>query len=435
MPGPRAPLFRCHPQPAAGPCCSVGARRPFLWPMKRFCRLLLAPAALGALLAACHPDSKPSAAATSPAAPGAPAAAPLASAGGSPGAAYHIYRGQLPGAPDSLTLHLLTTAQPVDADAQNVFATYAGADGHPYRLLGHRSAAPDSLVLEDISPEKVAPGRNRGPLWRLRRQGPALVGTYQGQPLRLREARPAGALAMVVQTFADSIEAFPGKEKSPWGQIVFQAVVPTGGPAALTANVLRQLNDDSLPGRPALPLAQIWVRQRQQFQAGYREAANASRSDAPADTAAPYGYGLRYQQQAATYVLWNQAPLLSLGYFSYDFSGGAHGNYATRTVSYDTRTGQPLAFAAVFRPDARPRLGALLEAAVRRTLRIPAGQSLDGPLLVKKIPVTTNFYLTSGGAVFTYAPYEIAAYAEGEVSVFIPIADLQPLLLRPDLAS
>ncbi|MGI4884546.1 MAG: DUF3298 domain-containing protein [Janthinobacterium lividum] len=403
--------------------------------MKRFCRPLLATAALGALLAACHPDSKPAAAITNPAAPGAPAAAPLASAAGSPGAAYRIYRGQLPGAPDSLTLHLLTIARLIDADAQTVFATYAGADGHPYRLLGHRSAAPDSLVLEDISPEKVAPGHSQGPLWRLRRQGPALVGTYQGQPLRLREARPAGALALLVHTFADSIEAFPGQKKSPWGQIEFQAAVPTGGPKELTDNVLRQLNDDSLPTGPALPLIQIWARQRAKFEKYYREAAAASRSDAPADTAAPYGYGLRYQQQAATYVLWNQAPLLSLSYFSYDFSGGAHGNYATRTVSYDTRTGQPLVFAAVFRPDARPRLGALLEAAVRRTLRISAGQPLDEPLLVKKIPVTTNFYLTSGGAVFTYGPYEIAAYAQGEVSVFIPMAELQPLLLRPNLAS
>ena len=403
--------------------------------MKRFCRLLLAPAALGTLLAACHSASKPAAVATPSAAPGATVAAPLASAGGSPGAAYQIYRGQLPEAPDSLTLHLLTTAQPVDADVQSVFATYAGSDGHPYQLVGHRTATPDSLVLEDISPEKQAPGSNQGPLWRLRRQGAALVGTYRGQPLRLREARPAGALALFVQTFADSIEAFPGKKKSPWGQIEFQAAVPTDCPKALTDNVLRQLNDDSLPGRPVLPLIQIWDRQRQQFEANYREAAADSRSDAPADTAAPYGYGLRYQQQAATYVLWNQAPLLSLGYFTYDFSGGAHGNYATRTVSYDTRTGQPLTFAAVFRPDARPRLGALLEAAVRRTLRIPAGQPLEGPLLVKKIPVTTNFYLTSGGAVFTYGPYEIASYAQGEVSVFIPMADLQPLLLHPNLAS
>ncbi|WP_157887068.1 hypothetical protein [Hymenobacter sp. PAMC 26628] len=164
--------------------------------MKRFCRLLLVPAALGALLTACHSDSKPAAVATPPAAPGAPAAAPLASAGGSPGAAYQIYRGRLPGAPDSLTLHLLTTARLVSAAAQSVFATYAGADGHPYRLVGRRTADPDSLVLEDISPEKQAAGSSQGPLWRLRRQGAALVGTYRGQPLRLREARPAGALAV-----------------------------------------------------------------------------------------------------------------------------------------------------------------------------------------------------------------------------------------------
>lgn len=74
-------------------------------------------------------------------------------------------------------------------------------------------------------------------------------------------------------------------------------------------------------------------------------------------------------------MLWNHAPLLSLGYFTYDFSGGAHGSYATHTVSYATRTGQPLTFATVFRPDTRPRLGILLEAAVRRASP-PASSSM-----------------------------------------------------------
>jgi hypothetical protein len=42
--------------------------------------------------------------------------------------------------------------------------------------------------------------------------------------------------------------------------------------------------------------------------------------------------------------------------------------------------------------------------------------------------VTHNVFLTTGGAVFIYQPYEIAAYAQGEVRVFLPLATIRPLL-------
>jgi hypothetical protein len=42
--------------------------------------------------------------------------------------------------------------------------------------------------------------------------------------------------------------------------------------------------------------------------------------------------------------------------------------------------------------------------------------------------LTINACLTPGGALFAYVPYEITAYALGEVSVFVPLAELRPLL-------
>ena len=142
-------------------------------------------------------------------------------------------------------------------------------------------------------------------------------------------------------------------------------------------------------------------------------------------------YALRYESQQATYVLWNQAPLLSLGFYNYSYTGGAHGNYGTAVASYNTRTGQRLRFADVFRPAAETQLSPILDRAVRRTLRIPANEALDQTLFVKKMPVTHNFYLTSGGAVFVYTPYEIASYAQGEIHVFVPMKELQSVLLQP----
>lgn len=99
--------------------------------MKRFCRSFLGPVVLGALLAACHSDSKPSTpVASNPASPRPPAETLVTP--GPVGGSYCLYRGQLPGAADSLTLHLVATTKVINADAQSVFAIYAGADGHPY---------------------------------------------------------------------------------------------------------------------------------------------------------------------------------------------------------------------------------------------------------------------------------------------------------------
>jgi hypothetical protein len=375
-------------------------------------RLLLLPLAL---LAACHSDTKTSATAAAPPADR-PAAAPGSVApADSPGTSYRIYRGLLPGTTDSLTLHLVQGPSTGDTELNGTFASYADASGQPFQLV-QRSGPADSLLLEDIS---------SGPLWRLKRQGNLLVGTLGGRPLRLQQVRPKGSLAFSVRQFSDSIAAYAGKESSPYAHLSLQAVLPAQGPPMLTDNILRELHGDTLDTQPVVGPEQQWEQLRQQFTKGYREdAASLRDKDTP-------GYALRYESQQAAYVLWNQAPLLSLAVLSYDYSGGAHGNYGTTVASYNTRTGQRLRFSDVFRPGAETQLSPILDRAVRRTLHLPADEALDQTLSVKTMPVTHNFYLTSGGAVFVYSPYEIASYAQGEIHIFVPMRELEAVLLAP----
>nr|GFC19379.1 hypothetical protein [Tanacetum cinerariifolium] len=141
-----------------------------------------------------------------------------------------------------------------------------------------------------------------------------------------------------------------------------------------------------------------------------------------------YGTGMNYEDQTATYVLYQQGNLLSLGFFRYNFSGGAHGNYGLTPASYDLRTGRRLRYDDIFRPTAAQQLPTLLGQAVRPQLNLKPGESLDKELFVNKMPVTHNMYLTASGAVFVYQPYEIASYAQGEIVVFVPLASLRPLL-------
>lgn len=385
---------------------------------------------LGAgLLAACHSDTKTSQSATTAATPPATTAPATPALADTPGAYYRQYRGLLPGTADTITLNLtVAPRRNGDTNLAGSFGSYHGPDGHPYQLASRPTQAPDSVLLFDVSPEKAANDLESAS-WRLRRQGAELTGTYNGQPLRLHEVRPAGSLALVVRYYADSTVAFPGVAKSPVSHLSLQALLPTAAPPALTENIMRDLRGDTLPNLPVPQLAQFWAKQRAEYQKSYREDAEENRKglDGTEDEL-PTLYGLSYESQQSTFVLWNQGSLLSLGFYDYSYTGGAHGNYGTKAVTYDTRTGQRLRYTDIFRPGVEAQLSKLLDQAVRRTLRMAPTQPLAENLFVKEMPVTHNVYLTSGGVVFVYLPYEIASYAQGEVPVFVPMAELQPLL-------
>ena len=53
----------------------------------------------------------------------------------------------------------------------------------------------------------------------------------------------------------------------------------------------------------------------------------------------------------------------------------------------------------------------------------------DAGLSDNKIKANDNFYVTTKGIGFSYSPYEIAAYAVGEINIFIPFSELSDCLL------
>lgn len=392
-------------------------------------------------LAACHSSADKTAIATTTAGASAPAATKTlgpATAGSSPGASYAMYRGQLPGQPDSNSLYLVLLPPNSERDVAtlqgSLYASYHDPDGEPRELLRQRASA-DSLVLSEET-QRQPDGNYTEVRWRLRRlPDGSLTGTRAGQPLRLRRARPAVDFA--VRVFADSVAAFPGGSKRPrppYGHVSLQTLVPAGGlPSAtltaLAANVLRQSRGDTLPDRPVPALATYWQQEHQAFVQEYCDGvADLTATADPADTVAAPNYALRYESQASAHVLCQQANLLSVGFFDYDYSGGAHGYYSTRVVSFDLRTGRPLGFDDIFRPGARTSLLPLLTRGVRRTFGLKPTDKLDTQLFDNKMKLTTNVCLTPGGALFVYHPYEIASYAEGEIRVFVPLRELRPLL-------
>jgi hypothetical protein len=177
-------------------------------------------------------------------------------------------------------------------------------------------------------------------------------------------------------------------------------------------------------------LKALWQQRRTAFSKFYREDAQAMVANQPLDSVPDYT--LRYIRAQAMDVYCNESDLLSVGFTRYSYSGGAHGGYGTAAASYDLRSGRALQFADIFLPAAHTRLVPVLNRAVRRTMGLEQDEPLDEMLFVKQMPVTHNVYLTPDGVIFIYLPYEIASYAQGEIRVFVPYAEVRGLL-RPGL--
>lgn len=381
------------------------------------------------LLTACQSGSSDKAARSTSGAP-ATAVTPAAPAADSPGTWYRQYRTLLPGSPaDSITVHLQRLGPtPADEGPTAVVGFYSGAAGQPFELSGSMPA-PDSLLLRDVDASLLDADSN-GPVWRLRRQGTAWVGTRAGQPVRLRLQLPPQGAALASRLFTDSIPARPNQPTdSIYGHVSLHTLVPAPERTALAASLLNALRGDTLDTKPTPTLAALWQEQRRSFAQLYQEEVGSILAQCAADTS---GYcpsaTLRYQEQASTCVLWNDDRLLSVGLFSYTYAGGAHGMYSTRVLSLDARTGRALRYVDIFRPGSEAQLERLLNRHARLALGLKPGAPLSEALHEDTLPLTRNVYLTSGGAVFVYPPYAVAAFALGEIRVFVPLAELRPLL-------
>ena len=127
-------------------------------------------------------------------------------------------------------------------------------------------------------------------------------------------------------------------------------------------------------------------------------------------------------------VVWNRHPLLVLEYFSYDFTGGAHGNGGASYQVLDLNKQKVLAVEDVFKGDYKTVLAKELEQAFRKKYKVPEDESVKGMLVVEDIEPNNNFILTNKGVTFSYTPYEIGPYALGQVSLFVPYERIKEVL-------
>lgn len=244
----------------------------------------------------------------------------------------------------------------------------------------------------------------------------------------LRETYDDGAFAFDYTTFSDSTKLFQNKDSSPTASFDLTALLPTKNGANTEGSLLlrnfifQNLKGDSTIGNyEKLALTDVKKMKRDTFFAGYLDALKDEKPEQE-------NYSLNWAESSSMSIVFNENSVLSVAFTQYSFSGGAHGNYGSKLVSYDLQKKKTVELSDIFKPNYKPMLNAALERAARRQFGLTAKQKLSAAFLVEKIEANDNFCITRKGILFDYVPYEIASYAQGEIQLFVSFEELKAVL-------
>ncbi len=145
--------------------------------------------------------------------------------------------------------------------------------------------------------------------------------------------------------------------------------------------------------------------------------------------ASEMGLSLSVEQEDRVMVMYENEQMITVAHYSFGFSGGAHGDFTTALETIQKSTGKKVLLSDVLNPAGIKALPLILDKVARVQFEIKNNNPLDqNYFLVNKIPLSENFYVTSKGIGFLYAPYVIKSFADGEINLLVPFTVLGPYL-------
>ena len=131
------------------------------------------------------------------------------------------------------------------------------------------------------------------------------------------------------------------------------------------------------------------------------------------------GYTDQWYEKSQMKVKSNINDFLHIQYQINSYMGGAHGNYGYREKVFDLDNNKRLVLSDIT-TISKDELSKLLFEHLNANKKPLQTVKVSDMLLVDKIPVTDNFYFDKDNLYFHYSPYEITAYAAGDVTIPIP---------------
>jgi hypothetical protein len=141
-------------------------------------------------------------------------------------------------------------------------------------------------------------------------------------------------------------------------------------------------------------------------------------------TASSFG---NWGEQTNFWVVYNDDGMLVINHHVYAYTGGAHGNYSSHYLCIDSRDKKLLKLDDILQADTA-QLVKLLESEARKLYNIADEAPLYENMLTEELYIPEQFYISNKGITFVYGIYEVAAYVEGEISLFIPYNKIMGML-------
>ncbi len=141
------------------------------------------------------------------------------------------------------------------------------------------------------------------------------------------------------------------------------------------------------------------------------------------------GYGIEFADEE----------LISVNFTESTFTGGAHPNSGTTTLTYDLKAGRQLKLADLFKPGAK-YLAKIADYATKDLQNRKDPESGENMGIAQDIwldgvkPTADNYSnwnVTKKGLLITFPAYQVAAYAYGPQTVIVPYSYLKDIA-RPD---
>jgi Protein of unknown function (DUF3298) len=131
-------------------------------------------------------------------------------------------------------------------------------------------------------------------------------------------------------------------------------------------------------------------------------------------------------------VITNDKGVLAINVGGSEFNGGAHPVGWVHYLNFDLETGKVLTLKDLLVANYADRLNQI---ATKIFYALPDAEEMLLDDEEGKFKLNDNFAITAGGLIFTFNPYEIAAYAAGMPEVTIPYTEMEALIPAGGLLS
>ena len=272
-------------------------------------------------------------------------------------------------------------------------------------------------------------GDNYGPAWNITFDGPKVYGIFfnsvsnKSDDIQLTENYREGIKLDIIgisDSTKGSVKDMPFTTNFRFVSVKPTSSMPADQAEFLNASLMKLVENDSITAKNMDEFPP-------KFAAHYIEECKKEIKSLENETDI---MGTNYYRFRTILPVFNDKDILVLAHYISGYSGGAHFGFRTNHINLDMKIKKIIRLENVLNIDTN-QIAALLEKVVRKTMEIPDDKPLgtEGEyLLVDTIPPTENFIISDRGLTFCYAPYEIAPFTTGEVYLFLPYTQLDPML-------